>query len=266
MTFSRREFLYAGLVAGIGARAGTEVGAAQQRPLLGLIAPPADYPVPAEGLALYDSAIRFSVVGLGLKTMTPEGYDSVIDKIVPAAVELKKRGAAAIDLLGTSLTFYRGAAFNEKLLNDIRTATGLKATSMSTAVVDGLKAVNARRVAAATAYNEEVNRRLRTFLTESGFEVVAMKGLGLEAIGDPGKVSQAELQKFSADVFRQSTKSADALLVSCGGLRTLEILAPLEKETSVPVVSSLPHSLWAGMRLLGLNVKAGGYGRLLANG
>ena len=261
MTFSRREFLHAGLAVGIGATVGT----AQTKPLLGLIAPPADYPVPPEGLALYDSTIRFTVVALGLKTMTPEGYDSVIDKIVPAAIELKKRGAAAIDLLGTSLTFYRGAAFNEKLLDDIRRATGLKATSMSTAVIDGLKTVGAKRIAVATAYNEEVNRRLRVFLTESGFEVMAMKGLGIEAIGDAGKVSQPELQKFSADVFKQAPK-ADALLVSCGGLRTLEILAPLEKDTRVPVVSSLPHALWAGMRLLGLKVKAPGYGQLLANG
>ena len=262
MTFSRREFLQAGVAVGLGATVGT----AQTKPLLGLIAPPADYPVPPEGLALYDATIRFTVVALGLKTMTPEGYDSVIDKIVPAAVELKKRGAAAIDLLGTSLTFYRGAAFNEKLLDDIRKATGLKATSMSTAVVDGLKAMSARRVAVATAYNEEVNRRLDSFLRESGFDVVAMKGLGLEAIGAAEKVTQADLHKFCADVFTQASRSPDALLVSCGGLRTLEILAPLEKETSVPVVSSLPHALWAGMRLLDLKIKAPGYGRLLANG
>jgi arylmalonate decarboxylase len=262
MTISRRAFLQTGLAVGAGAKLAF---AAETRPLLGLIAPPADYPIPPEGLALYDSTIRFTVVGLGLQTMTPAGYDSVIDKIVPAALELKKRGATAIDLLGTSLTFYRGAAFNDKLLGDIRKATGLKATSMSTAVVDGLRAVGAKRVAAATAYNEEVNRRLNTFLGESGFEVVAMKGLGLEAIGDPGKVTQETLQQFSADVFKQASK-ADALLVSCGGLRTLEIVAPLEKETRVPVVSSLPHALWAGMRLLGLRVKAPGYGRLLANG
>jgi arylmalonate decarboxylase len=262
MTFSRREFLHAGIAVGVGA----VTASAQTRPLLGLIAPPADYPVPPEGLALYDKAIQFSVVGLGLKTMTPAGYDSVIDKIVPAALELKKRGVAAIDLLGTSLTFYRGAAFNEKLLDDIRKATGLKATSMSTAVVDGLKAMSARRVAVATAYNEEVNRRLDSFLRESGFDVVAMKGLGLEAIGAAEKVTQADLHKFCADVFTQASRSPDALLVSCGGLRTLEILAPLEKETSVPVVSSLPHALWAGMRLLDLKIKAPGYGRLLANG
>lgn len=261
MTISRRELLQAGLALSLGAT----VGSAQTRPLLGLIAPPADYPVPAEGLALYESTIRFTVYGLGLKTMTPAGYDSVIDKIVPAAMELAKRGANAIDLLGTSLTFYRGAAFNQKLIDDIRKATGLKATSMSTAVIDGLKAVGARRVAAATAYNDEVNSRLSAFLKESGFDVVAMKGLGLEAIGDPGKVTQADLHTFSAGVFKQASRP-DALLVSCGGLRTLEILAPLEKECGVPVVSSLPHALWAGMRLLGLNVKTPGYGRLLANG
>src|SRR5688572_33431290 len=114
MVISRRELLQAGLAVGIGARA---VGA-QTRPLLGIIAPPANYPVPAEGLALYDASIRFTVVGLGLKTMTPEGYDSVIDKIVPAAKQLAAEGANAIDLFGTSLTFYRGAAFNQTLIAD----------------------------------------------------------------------------------------------------------------------------------------------------
>jgi len=261
MQLSRRELLEAGLMVG----AAASLGLAQTRPLLGLIAPPADYPVPDEGLALYKSDLRFTVFGLGLKSMTPEGYDAVIDKIVPAAVQQAKEGANAIVIFGTSLTFYKGAAFNQKLIDDVRKATGLKTSSMSTAVVDGLKAVGGRRIAVATAYNDEVNRRLGVFLRESGFEVLALKGLGLESIGDPKKVSQADLQAFGASVFKSAPK-ADAMLVSCGGLRTLEILAPLEESCRVPVVSSTPHALWAGMRLLGLRVKAPGYGRLLANG
>ena len=239
--------------------------AAKAQPLLGLIAPPANYPVPPEGLTLYGSDLRFTVFGLGLPAMTPEGYDSVIDKIVPAARQQAKEGANAISIFGTSLTFYRGAAFNQKLIDDVRKATGLATTSMSTAVVEGLRAFGARRVTVATAYNDEVNRRLRTFLDESGFEVVALEGLGLEAIGDPGKVSQADLQQFCAGVFKRASK-ADALLVSCGGLRTLELLAPLESQCRVPVVSSTPHALWAGMRLLGLHVRARGYGQLIAKG
>jgi arylmalonate decarboxylase len=107
-----------------------------------------------------------------------------------------------------------------------------------------------------------VNRRLNTFLWRVGFRGRGHEGARLEAIGDPGKVTQDDLRS-SAPTCSSRRPKADALLVSCGGLRTLEILAPLEKETRVPVVSSLPHALWSGMRLLGLRVKAPGYGRLL---
>ena len=261
MTISRREFLQTGL----GVTVGASVGLAAAPPLLGLIAPPANYPVPPEGLALYQSDIRFTVFGLGLKTMTPAGYDSVIDKIVPAARQQAKDGANAIVIFGTSLTFYKGAAFNQQLIDDVRTATGLKTTSMSTAVVDGLKAAGGRRIAVATAYADEVNGRLGRFLSESGFEVLALKGLGLELIGAAGKVTQADLQTFCTNVFRNAPK-ADALLVSCGGLRTLELVGPLERACGVPVVSSTPHALWAGMRLLGLSVKKPGYGQLITKG
>jgi len=261
MRMSRRELFYAGLGTGIAAAAGSAATA----PLLGLIAPPADYPVPPEGIALYGRDIRFLVHGLGLPAMTLAGYDSVIDKIIPFAREQARAGASAISIFGTSLTFYKGAAFNQKLIDDVHRETGLPTTSMSTAVIDGLKAVKARRVAAATAYNEEVSGRLKHFLEESGFEVVAMKGLGLEAIADPSKVTQDSLQQFSAEVFRSAPK-ADALVVSCGGLRTLEIIAPLERTCHVPVVSSTPHALWAGMRLLGLHVKVPAYGQLIAAG
>jgi arylmalonate decarboxylase len=261
MMLTRRDVMRAGLA--IGLAAGN--GLAQTQPLLGLVAPPADYPVPPEGIALYGSSIRFKVHGLGLKTMTPAGYDSVIDKIVPAARQQAAAGANAVVIFGTSLTFYRGAAFNQKLIDDVRAATGLPATSMSSAVVDGLKAVRARRIAVATAYADEVNGRLRGFLEESGFEVLALKGLGLEAIGEAGKISQGSLEEFCAGVFRGAPR-ADALLVSCGGLRTLELVAPLEHSCGVPVVSSTPHALWAGMRLLGLHVKQPQYGQLIANG
>src|SRR5215510_4545964 len=261
---NRRKFLEitsSAALAGLGVAAGS----AAANPLLGLIAPPADYPVPEEGLLMYSSRVRFSVFGLGLKTMTPEGYDSVIDRIVPGAQKLAKEGANAILLMGTSLTFYRGAAFNQQLTNDIKKATGLPATTMSTAVVEGLRSMGGRRLAVSTAYNDEVNRRLKAFLQESGFEVLALKGLGLESIEDPGKVTQSDLREFSARVFDMAPK-ADAMLVSCGGLRTLEILKPLEERIKVPVVSSTPHALWAGVKLLGVSGRVKGYGSLLVKG
>lgn len=234
------------------------------KPVLGLIAPPANYPVPPEGVALYGSLVEIRPHGLGLKSMTPEGFESVIDAIVPAAAKLAAEGAQAIVIFGTSLTFYKGAAFNQKLIDDVRRTTGLNATSMSSAVLGGLRLAGARRVAVATAYADEVNGRLESFLKESGFEVVALKGLGLDRIGEAGKISSPQLTDFCVSVFK-SAPQADALLVSCGGLRTLELLEPLERECGVPVVSSTPHALWAGVRLLGVNSAREGFGTLIGN-
>jgi arylmalonate decarboxylase len=230
---------------------------------LGLIFPPADRGVPEEGLALYGSTIEFVVEGLGLETMTPDGYDAVVDRIGPTAERLAAKGAEAIVLMGTSLSFYRGEAFNGILTSRLREATGLPAVTMSTAIVDALAAVGARRVVAATAYNDEVNARLRSFLQEHGFEVPAVEGLGIEAVGDIFSVTQPQLIDFSAGVFA-SVAGADSLLVSCGGLRTLEILEPLERRCGAPAVSSTPHALFAGAKLLGLDGRAAGFGRLLS--
>lgn len=255
---SRRQFLVA-------AGASTLAACAQKEdPLLGLIFP-VERPIPEEGLAMYKTGVRFTVTSLDLKTMTPDGYDAVLDDIPAAARKLKDAGAHAIVLMGTSLTFYKGAEFNRRLMETVAQASGLPATTMSNGVIEGLRQVKGKRLAVATAYNDEVNARLRVFLGESGFEVLALKGLGIEAVAGVNDVTQEQLLNFSAEVY-QSAPEADAILVSCGGFRTLEIIAPLEERTKVPVVSSTPHTLWAGVRLLGLSGRSPGYGRLLSEG
>jgi arylmalonate decarboxylase len=264
MVTKRRDFLAscaaAVAAAGFGVR---RAAAADKVPVLGLIFPPADRGVPEEGVAMYGERLRFVVTGLGLDRMTPEGYDSVIRRIPVAAEKLAAAGADAIELTGTSLTFYKGEAFNQRLREAVTDASGLPATTMSNGVIDGLKAVGAKQVAVATAYNDEVNDRLRAFLIEHGLEPVVVTGLGIEAIADVDKVTQNDLIEFGARV-RESAPAADSLLLSCGGFRTLEIIAPIEARTGVPVISSMPHGLWAGARLVGLSGAAPGYGRLLS--
>jgi arylmalonate decarboxylase len=260
MTQSRRQFLQ---VASAGA-ASVALGAAAE-PVLGMIFPPANYPVPPEARLLYPTGIRFLAAGVGLERMTPEGYDQVFDRIVPAAQKLAKDGANAISVMGTSLTFYKGAAFNEQLIKTVTQATGLPSTTMSTGIVDGLKAAGGRRIAVATAYNEEVSRRLKVFLEESGFEVLAVKGLGIERFQDRPPVTQEELLHFSAGVYESAPK-ADALVISCGALKTIDLIVPLEQRCKVPVVSSTPHALRSSVRLLGLSGQAKGFGSVLAKG
>jgi arylmalonate decarboxylase len=232
-------------------------------PVLGLIFPPLNRGVPEEGIAMYGDRLKYVVTGLGVEQMTPEGFNAVIDRVPAAAEKLVAAGAEAIELTGTSLTFYQGEAYNQKLREIVVKASGLPATTMSNGVIEGLKQVGAKRVAVATAYNEVVNGRLHAFLLEHGLTPVVVTGMGIEAIVDVDKVTQNDLLEFGARV-RASAPDADSMLLSCGGFRTLELIAPLEARTGVPVISSMPHGLWAGARLVGMSGAAPGYGTLLS--
>lgn len=264
MNQQRRQLL-SGMAAAVATTSlGSGARAADQAPVLGLIFPPSNRGIPEEGVAMYGDSLRFVVTGLGLDRMTPEGYDAVIGLVPQAAERLVEAGAEAIELTGTSLTFYQGEAFNQQLRETVTRASGLPATTMSNGVIEGLKAVGARRVAVATAYNDEVNSRLSAFLLEHGLEPLVITGLGIEAVADVDRVTQNDLLEFGARV-KASAAEADSLLVSCGGFRTLELIAPLEARTGVPVISSMPHGLWAGARLVGLSGRAPGYGTLLSS-
>jgi arylmalonate decarboxylase len=264
MDTRRRQFLAgcaaAAAAVGLGPR---HAAAADKAPVLGLIFPPADRGVPEEGIAMYGDSLKYVVTGLGVERMTPEGFDAVIARVPAAAEKLAAAGADAIELTGTSLTFYKGEEYNQQLREAVTKASGLRATTMSNGVIEGLKAVGASKVAVATAYNEDVNDRLRAFLREHGLTPLVVTGMGIEAIVDVDRVTQNDLIEFGVRV-RASAPEADSLLVSCGGFRTLELIAPVEARTGVPVISSMPHGLWAGARLVGLSGASPGYGTLLS--
>ncbi|SHH38301.1 aspartate/glutamate racemase family protein [Bradyrhizobium erythrophlei] len=234
---------------------------AEPLPRVGLIVPPAHGSVPDDGSILYPGRVQFIARGLALEAITLAGYDAIIDSVTDKAKELAEAGAQAISLMGTSLSFYRGAAFKQQLASAIRDATGLPSTTMSHAVVRALKATGVRRVAVATAYVDDVNVRLASFLQEEGFELTAIKGLAITDVIDVGTVSPEKLIDLAQDVFALDS-SAQGVLISCGGLKTLGIINVLEMVLGVPVVSSSPAGFWDAVQLLGINPTAHDFGRL----
>ena len=72
---------------------------------IGLVTPQAVDRVPAEGAQMYPD-VNFIPKGVGVRALTPEGYDGAWNGIIPAAEELAGReGVEAIMVAGTSLTF-----------------------------------------------------------------------------------------------------------------------------------------------------------------
>jgi arylmalonate decarboxylase len=229
---------------------------------IGLVVPFATDRVPDEGPMMYPG-VRFIPRGVGVRALTPEGYDAAWNGILPAAKQLAKEGVDAIMVIGTSLTFYRGFEAHQRLLEQLRAETGLPVSTMSEAVVDGLRCVGARRIAVATAYADEVNDRLADFLRAAGFEVLALEGFGLFGFGEPGKKSEQEIIELGGSAIAKAG-TADAVLISCGGLLTLGCAEPIEQRHGIPVVTSTQSAFWKAMRLAGENGQVVGRGRMLA--
>ncbi len=237
--------------------------ATPKMPLIGMIVPPAAGAVPPEAPALYPEGARFIAEGLGLERLTPDGYDAVIDDVVGAAERLAARSADVVVLMGTSLSFYRGAVFNRSLISAMREATGLPATTMSAAIVEALQAVGGRRVALATAYVDDVNRRLADFLQDEGFQIAGLAALEIADVNQILAVTEDTLIDLG-ERGAAAAPDADTLFISCGGLRTLGVTASLEATTGLPVVSSAVAGAWSAMRLAGLPTQVPGRGQLLA--
>jgi arylmalonate decarboxylase len=228
---------------------------------IGLVVPFATDTVPEEGLKMYPD-VRFVARGVGVQSLTPRGYDSAWEEIIPAAEQLAARGVDAIMVIGTSLTFYRGAEAHAELLKTLRATTGLPVSTMSQAVVEGLRSFGARGIAVATAYADEVNARLKGFLTAHGFDVLALKGFGLLGFNQPDTMREADIIALGSEVCAEAP-AAEGLLISCGGLRTLGVSKPLEARHGIPVVASTQAAFWAALRLVGESGQIAGRGRLL---
>ena len=112
-----------------------------------------------------------------------------------AAEELAATGA---DVINYGCTSGSMACPSDRLLGTMEDASGKPALSTAGAILDALKALGLRRIAMATPYLDATNEKERGFIERHGFEVSAIKGLGLGG-------SLEKIQKISrvpaADVY-----------------------------------------------------------------
>ncbi|MEU6847748.1 Asp/Glu racemase [Streptomyces sp. NPDC046716] len=162
--------------------------------------------------------------------------------------ELVDCGAEAVAYLCTACSFVNGVA-GERALRDKMTKHGARqALTTSGAVTAALRAVGARRLAVVHPYQEPVDRLLATYLEASGFDVVALSSLSLDAVEDVYTVDE---QRVIETVVGGDHWEADALFISCTALPTYDALPHLEERLGKPVISANQATAWALLRAVG---------------
>lgn len=241
---------------------GAESGSALQAAPVGLVVPPGHGNVPTDAPLVYPN-VPFTSIGLGLTRMESADYSAATARIVDKAELLAARGAAAIGIMGTSLTFFEGADGNRRVEGAVTAATGLPCVSMSTGLVEGLRSVGSTNPVLASAYSSEVHLQLAAYLAEEGLRPWPGAHLDIVDLAGLEDVGPKEVMDLGIRAWECSGGVGDALVLSCGGFRTRGAMLVLEEALGVPVISSAVAGLWAVTAAAGYDPRVPSLGSLL---
>jgi maleate cis-trans isomerase len=203
-----------------------------------------------------------------IESVDAGGLTNMVTHIERAARELATTRPNVILMAGTAGAFNGGLNFDAELSRRIEQASGVVGTTTMSAVLVALNAMSMRRICVATSYIESVDNALAGVLRGSGIDVLDVKGMGILKSIDMGDVEPEETYRFARGVF-EATPDADGYFISCGNLRTLEVITRLERELGKPVITSNQAVLWHALRLAGVKADRAALsigGRLFAEG
>jgi len=131
--------------------------------------------------------------------------------------------------------------------------------TLVTGVIDALRTLNAKSIVVATPYIDEINHLEYHFLTNHGFNVLDIKGMQIDDGSVMGNITPGYIKEFAISLDKPD---ADTIFISCGGIRTIDILQQIEEEVKKPVICSNQAMMWSCLRRINVSINVKGYGGL----
>jgi maleate cis-trans isomerase len=153
----------------------------------------------------------------------------------------------------------------KRLAAELEAGAGVPVVTTGEAVLAALAALGAGRVGVGTPYTRPINAAERAALTGNGLQVLRLVSLHDDL--DPAALTNRLIAGVDAARVRDLARAADhpaaeAVLLSCTNLYTVELLAAIEAELGKPVVSSNGATYWYCLRRLGVAEPLRALGRL----
>ena len=189
------------------------------------------------------------------------GLLSMIESAEKASRGLAQAGTEFIVYACTSGSFLSGPGREDEIGEKITGWTGLPACTTSSAVIMGLKALEAKRVFMLTPYPDDIHAQEMDFLKFRGISVV---GHDTFRCSDTVQIRDIPSEAVTERVLqhRAEASKCDAVFISCTNLLTLDQIDRLERELGVPVTSSNHCTLWAALRHMKVPMTGLSLGRL----
>ena len=191
---------------------------------------------------------------------TVENLASMESGLTAAAAELLTE--FDLDVVCYACTSGSVVIGEDRVVDELKRANpSRQATTLITGVIEGLQALGAKRIVMGTPYLDEVNRIEADYLQARGFELLNVQGLNLTYDADITRVTPGYITKFARAI---DHPDAEAIFLSCGALRAIDVIDEIEQATGKPVVTSNQGMMWHCMRLAGIDDRIEGYGKLFS--
>nr|MBA3339616.1 maleate cis-trans isomerase [Geodermatophilaceae bacterium] len=159
----------------------------------------------------------------------------------------------------TSGSFVFGWEGAKEQVDRLAQAYGVPATSTSFSFVSAAHALDARRVAVAATYPQDVAEAFVQFLGAGGLEVLSLSSAGILTAAEVGTLGRDEVLEWAV---ANDHPGADALLLPDTALHTVAWLEDLEQRLDKPVLTANQVSVWEGLQIAGSTRTYGGVGAL----
>ena len=131
--------------------------------------------------------------------------------------------------------------------------------TLVTGVVDALKELQIKKIVVGTPYLDEINTKEAEFLYNKGFEIKNIQGLNLSTGLEFGRVTPEYWKKFAIEI---DDRDAEAVFLSCGGIRSAEVIEEIENIIGKPVITSNQAQVWSCLRKAGIKDIIKGFGKI----
>ena len=227
---------------------------------IGLLIPSSNSTQEPEFYTSLPEGCSLPVTRLTLETIEENSTLRIVEEIEEGARKLSHADVDIIVLAATAPTSRNGMGYDRELIERITKASGKPATTASTALIEALKEIGAKKIVLGAPWSDAVNARSAKFIEDNGFEVLDQKAIGIVANREVGRLDASTALDLGAEIDRPD---ADAIMLACGNWKTFPIIEELEARTGKPVLTTNQVSLWHVARMLGLP-PVNGLGRLLA--
>jgi maleate isomerase len=141
-----------------------------------------------------------------------------------------------------------------------RTRPGIPVVTPMTAAFKALRWLGISRVSLITPYREDVAELTGDYIEAHGFQVVSRSSFFLRNSSD---LQRLPPQAIGAAVLEECHERAEAMFISCTGLRSLSITEATEKVLGLPVLSSNQCMFWECLAYAAYDEPIPGFGLLM---